>query len=76
MVPDVRGVHEALKSEQAAAIGSILEVTRPARPPLATVRPPFLLPEFAAPEATAPPRLDEDGPRLHAEVCLVSGGDS
>jgi len=68
----VSGVHEALTSDQARAIGTILEVSRPGRPPLPTVRPPFILRDFTLPEATAPPRLDEDGERLYAEIGLVS----
>jgi crotonobetainyl-CoA:carnitine CoA-transferase CaiB-like acyl-CoA transferase len=66
----VLGVLEALRSPQAAALGSVLVTTRDGRS-VPTVRPPFFLPDFDDPEPAAPPRLGEDTARLFAEVGLA-----
>lgn len=66
----VAGVLEALRSPQAAALGSILETTRDGRT-VPTVRPPFFFDGFDEPAPLAPPRLGEDTARLFAEVGLA-----
>ena len=70
----IAGVREALFSEQAQAIGSILVTTREGHVPVPTVRAPFRFPEFEEPAPVAPPRLDEDGEALFAEVGLTRDG--
>lgn len=65
----IRGVLEALRSEQADAVASVLVTEREGRAPVPTVRPPFT--GFAAPPALAPPRLGEDTERLFSEVGLL-----
>lgn len=66
----VAGVREALLSEQARAIASVLTTTREGHPPVPTVRAPFRLDGLREPRAAAPPRLGEDTARLFAEVGL------
>ncbi len=66
----VAGPLEAIRSPQATALGSILEVSRSGRT-VPTIRPPFFLPEFEDPAPTAPPRFGEDTERLFAEVGLA-----
>ncbi len=65
----VAGVLEAIRSPQATALGSILEVSRSGRT-VPTIRPPFFLEGFQDPPAQGPPRLGEDTERLFAEVGL------
>ncbi len=65
----VAGVLEAIRSSQANALGSILEVTRNGRT-VPTIRPPFFFEGFSDPEPDAPPRLGEDTERLFGEVGL------
>ena len=65
----VAGVLEALRSDQATALGSVLQTSRDGRS-VPTVRPPFFLPDFDEPAPAAPPRLGEDTRRLFAEVGL------
>ncbi|MEO6326978.1 MAG: CoA transferase [Thermoanaerobaculia bacterium] len=64
----IAGVREALLSPQAQAIGSVLVTTREGHAPVPTVRAPFRFLEFEEPAPLAPPRLDEDGDALFAEV--------
>jgi crotonobetainyl-CoA:carnitine CoA-transferase CaiB-like acyl-CoA transferase len=65
----VLGVLEAIRSPQAAALGSVLETSRDGRT-VPTIRPPFFFEEFSDPAPAAPPRLGEDTERLFAEVGL------
>ena len=67
----VAGVLEAIRSPQAAALGSILEVTRNERT-VPTIRPPFFFEGFSDPAPAGPPRLGEDTERLFAEVGLAA----
>jgi crotonobetainyl-CoA:carnitine CoA-transferase CaiB-like acyl-CoA transferase len=67
----VAGVLEALRSPQANALESILEVTRNGRT-VPTVRPPFFLEGFSDPAPAAPPKLGEDTERLFEEVGLAA----
>ena len=67
----VAGVLEAIRSPQANALGSILEVTRNGRT-VPTIRPPFFFEGFSDPAPAAPPRLGEDTARLFAEVGLAA----
>jgi crotonobetainyl-CoA:carnitine CoA-transferase CaiB-like acyl-CoA transferase len=69
----VAGPLEALRSPQAAALGSILETTRAGRS-VSTVRPPFFFEGFDDAAPSAPPRLGEDTERLFAEVGLPAPG--
>ena len=66
----VSSVLEAIRSPQAAALDSILEVARSGRT-VSTIRPPFFIEGFEDPPPSAPPRLGEDTDRLFAEVGLT-----
>ena len=66
----VAGVLEAIRSPQANALGSILEVTRDGRT-VPTIRPPFFLEGFSDPAPAAPPKLGEDTERLFVEIGLA-----
>jgi crotonobetainyl-CoA:carnitine CoA-transferase CaiB-like acyl-CoA transferase len=66
----VAGVLEAIRSPQAAALGSILTTARGERA-VPTIRPPFSLDGFADPAPLAPPRLGEDTEKLFLEVGLA-----
>jgi crotonobetainyl-CoA:carnitine CoA-transferase CaiB-like acyl-CoA transferase len=67
----ITGVLEALRSPQAEALGTVLTTFREGHAPVPTVRPPFFTDDFRDAPPTAPPRLDEDGERLFAEVGLA-----
>jgi len=72
---EVAGVLEALRSPQAEALGSVLETYRDGRR-VPTIAPPFRFADLQAPPPAAPPRLDEDGARVRAEVGLDQRGGS
>lgn len=67
-------VKEALSSAQASATGRVVRVTREGHEPLLTIAPPIAFDGFSEPPRMAPPRLDEDGDRLFAEVGLARAG--
>jgi crotonobetainyl-CoA:carnitine CoA-transferase CaiB-like acyl-CoA transferase len=64
---EIAGVLDALRSPQAEALGSVLVTERGGRR-VPTIAPPFRFPDLATPPAAAPPRLDEDGERVRAEL--------
>jgi glutaryl-CoA transferase len=66
---EIAGVLEALRSPQAEALGSVLVTERAGRR-VATIAPPFRFQDLATPPASAPPRLDEDGDGVRAELGL------